>query len=371
MIDRLLLPPLVLTVTLAAASASAQTLFTENWDDGQGATRWSGPLVTLETPSLGWDGAVDYAFDYSVLGAPPAPGSLGGSTTGVFLESNTTDQTLGDEGESVGVVPLGFDLPDTNYVLTAQVYLFWNLETAGSTEYATLGVHHQRSANIPTTFGINDGDGIAWQVDSDGDGGSRGVMRFESPGPGETRVATYSDFPDGTIPGVPTGGLSPVGPFNQWVELSITSEAGEIEFAMNGYVFETYTNAGAFTGGTLLLAHSDPFNSVSPDNGAGLSNGVVFDNVTVTAVTPRLTGDYNGNGVVDAADYTVWRDTLGDDDFEPGTGADGDDDGFVSLLDYDVWADNFGDTAATATVVPEPVGGLLAMVVAAGLFQRR
>ena len=25
----------------------------------------------------------------------------------------------------------------------------------------------------------------------------------------------------------------------------------------------------------------------------------------------QITGDYNGNGIVDAADYTVWRDTLG------------------------------------------------------------
>ena len=30
-----------------------------------------------------------------------------------------------------------------------------------------------------------------------------------------------------------------------------------------------------------------------------------------------LTGDYNGNGIVDAADYTVWRDTLGDDRSPP------------------------------------------------------
>ena len=27
--------------------------------------------------------------------------------------------------------------------------------------------------------------------------------------------------------------------------------------------------------------------------------------------TPQLVGDYNGNGIVDAADYAVWRDTLG------------------------------------------------------------
>src|SRR5262249_52351090 len=35
-------------------------------------------------------------------------------------------------------------------------------------------------------------------------------------------------------------------------------------------------------------------------------------------------GDYNGNGVVDAADYTRWRDTLGDEVTGAGWGADGD-----------------------------------------------
>ena len=50
-------------------------------------------------------------------------------------------------------------------------------------------------------------------------------------------------------------------------------------------------------------------------------------------------GDYSGNAHVDAADYTVWRDTMGTPGDSP---ADGDGDGQVDQDDYGVWAAAFG-----------------------------
>ena len=43
---------------------------------------------------------------------------------------------------------------------------------------------------------------------------------------------------------------------------------------------------------------------------------------------PITTGDYNDNHIVDAADYTVWRDTLGHT-VPNGTGADGNTNGII------------------------------------------
>ena len=52
-----------------------------------------------------------------------------------------------------------------------------------------------------------------------------------------------------------------------------------------------------------------------------------------------LAGDYNGNGVVEAGDYSVWRNTL---DSATDLRADGNGDGIVDRLDYAVWKSNFG-----------------------------
>ena len=76
-------------------------------------------------------------------------------------------------------------------------------------------------------------------------------------------------------------------------------------------------------------------------------NGVIFDIGGPAAVnfTPRaLPGDYNLSGVVDAADYVLWRKRLGASGVTPYSGADGSGDGQVDATDYTVWQANFGRT---------------------------
>ena len=64
----------------------------------------------------------------------------------------------------------------------------------------------------------------------------------------------------------------------------------------------------------------------------------------VVSNLPKLivnAADYNDDGIVDAADYTVWRDTMGEE-VTPRSGADGDADGYIGLhglrsLDITLW----------------------------------
>jgi hypothetical protein len=81
--------------------------------------------------------------------------------------------------------------------------------------------------------------------------------------------------------------------------------------------------------------------------------------------TDGLAGDFNEDGVVDAADYVYWRKAVGQglDDLPN----DNDDAGVVGEAEYTLWKTNFGTgsgTGGSGGGVPEPVSvGLLAIAV--------
>ncbi len=89
-----------------------------------------------------------------------------------------------------------------------------------------------------------------------------------------------------------------------------------------------------------------------------------------------LPGDYNSDGTVNLADYTVWRDNLGAAD-ETALGGNGTNTGGVDSLDYPWWKERFEAaaqaatrTGAVPTAVPEPPGWLLVCWVGVGLVCR-
>jgi GH35 family endo-1,4-beta-xylanase len=81
-------------------------------------------------------------------------------------------------------------------------------------------------------------------------------------------------------------------------------------------------------------------------------------------------GDYNGDGIVDEADYTVWRDALDTGNLR----ADGNGNEMIDAGDYDIWKSLYGTTygggSGAASSVPEPNGMVLAAIVG-GMFAGR
>ena len=77
-----------------------------------------------------------------------------------------------------------------------------------------------------------------------------------------------------------------------------------------------------------------------------------------------LSGDYNGDSAISAADYITWRKSLGQSGI--GLPADGSGNGTIDDADYLVWRNNFAVAAAAsgglAVGVPEPCGAALAVV---------
>jgi hypothetical protein len=87
------------------------------------------------------------------------------------------------------------------------------------------------------------------------------------------------------------------------------------------------------------------------------------NDIAVTVASVALIGDYNADGFVDAADYTVWRDAAGTSGVAY-AGADGNGDGVVDDGDHVVWAAHYGASLETAMAqaVPEPAGVVLAVL---------
>ena len=84
-----------------------------------------------------------------------------------------------------------------------------------------------------------------------------------------------------------------------------------------------------------------------------------------------VAGDYNNDGTVDAADYTVWRDHLGQSMALPNTDP-ADTDDMVTQAEYNFWKSRFGSTSGSGAVqgnspVPEPTS-LALLAAGAGAF---
>ncbi len=137
-----------------------------------------------------------------------------------------------------------------------------------------------------------------------------------------------------------------------------------------GYFHDSVFNLGDIEAGITdnILDFAIRLSLTTDDANAGFNSLFILSNSPLAA----LAGDYNGSGKVDAADYTVWRNTLGTTDY--GYPADADRSGGVDQVDYNIWKAHFGETSpsgsgalALTNSVPEPTGLFAALL--ATLFE--
>jgi hypothetical protein len=116
----------------------------------------------------------------------------------------------------------------------------------------------------------------------------------------------------------------------------------EVDLALGGsnlYALGLDTSTPGMKTGLITIASSSQ----------SVQNGLIEIPISFEVTANTLAGDFNNDGVVDAADYVVWRKV----------------DGMAN--GYEAWRTNFGDSAATSSRVsayatPEPGTSLLAFV---------
>jgi hypothetical protein len=113
-----------------------------------------------------------------------------------------------------------------------------------------------------------------------------------------------------------------------------------------------YENDGDFTAEEIAALQATRLSDIIQRNTSltTLQENVFF----VPVAAPLITGDYNNDGEVDAADYVVWRNGMGTT---------------YAQNDYEAWRAHFGNTAAGGSIsqasAPEPTSVILLL---SGIF---
>ena len=323
----------------------------------------------------------------------PIATACGGGTTRNCLPAGTTVTGISDDGKTIG--------------LSASFGFIWKMDTRlviGAVDRSLILAGSNMGANVlsPTISNSAKGGKVnivktgagTWLLDGvntstgattvergtlGGNGGVGGDLTVNSGAtfaPGGTGSASVGDFSVGgnfildseavlaiQLSGSGTGNadlLNVTGSAN----LSGTLNLATLDFSPAlGNEFTVLAAAGGVVGSFA----STQLPLLAPGLAWSIQYGTTNISLEVVAALP---GDYNQNGIVDAADYVVWRDNLGSstalpNDDTPGVGAD----------DFARWRANFGQPLGGGGVaesrippVPEPSAAALATLAVVVVF---
>ena len=320
----------VVAILVLPAALQAANLFSDNFDADPTAA-WK-----INNNGIGTN-AADFFFDYSTAGIPSAPHSTGGTTRGLKLGANLTSMPLSSI-PGISVSPIGKSFTG-DYTLQFDWWhnyigpLNSNFQV-GSTMYSNFGIMTSGTkANDTTTT-----DGVVFGAT--GDGGIGDDIRIASPErpggyliPDNTGHSSYlassrdesallyrNLFPAGaTAPGsqvgIPTqtGATAAGNPGFRWHDVKINKLGTLVSWLINDTLVATLETANlsvATAGDNILFGMSDINSTTSSEMFYPQVAFTLIDNVVVNTA-PSINPDFNGNGIVDAADYTIWRDNFG------------------------------------------------------------
>jgi hypothetical protein len=191
---------------------------------------------------------------------------------------------------------------------------------------------------------------------------SAGVLSPIRSPQGATISGDYNQQTAGATLAVEIGGPFQFTEFGVLTVLETASLGGNLQITLTNEFIPTNLNSfdilranGGLTGAFANVANgqrlmtSDGLGSFVVNYGPGNPNP---NHIVLSACAhgSLLPGDYNQNGVVDAADYVVWRNTRGQSG--SGLGADGNGNGQIDAGDYAVWRAHFGQSSGVGAILP-------------------
>jgi hypothetical protein len=138
---------------------------------------------------------------------------------------------------------------------------------------------------------------------------------------------------------------------------TLVTEIGVLQvYSAQGALLDTFTSAPVYAHQVATLSLTRALGDIGYARAYSSPTADPFGTLDNLRFVTSLSGDYNGNGVVDAGDYVAWRKGLGTK---------------YNQTHYQQWRQNFGVSGAgtglgVESSVPEPAGA--AYVVALGLF---
>jgi hypothetical protein len=277
------------------AAAPAAVLFNDNFDINTSA---------LYTVNADPDTLAQFSYDYSAMGIPSAPNSIGGTTRGLLFKANYGDATpataainVSPTGQSfIGDYVLRFDLwPNVNGPFPGG--------GSGSNQFFTAGVGNNGAA-VQKSSGAANGPWFAADTDGENgvdfrayratalEGGTSPAYAAPDDGPINRRSADNSYY-HGTFPGgqeaplsqqitwpVQSGMMKPGTLGFVWRDVAITRIGNNVSWTIDGLPIATLTNP-VLGGNNIFVGLWDPANSIA-DNTAVLFG--VVDNLRVSDV---------------------------------------------------------------------------------------
>jgi endonuclease I len=360
-----------------------------------------------DRPELAWSVFVNQTNNsqITIVGGTPNPNGDGGTVKNVDLgrvfvggavpaAQNFTLNKGGTNGTYYQVTAAG--------AATSSITGRYNAFRTNQTDSKTISVGLSTNSSTTSTVGIHTGTVTVDNLDVTTMGGighgandandmfniSLNVLDHATPSFASPSLTTNLSYDFGTVA---AGGASPT--FNFDIFDLNTTVGSTANLDVDG-ISLTSGSTGAFStnvtplsiaagmehsfSATINTGITGTFSTtytlmLSDENITGAQNKTLTLILSGQIATAVLTGDYDNNGVVDAADYIVWRRNLSDGTPLPynetaslGTTDD---------EDYSVWRANFGATAAGAgssaiaagAAIPEPSSIALILLTLSGL----